>query len=389
LKAAQIKDEDGNVVGMIRLIGTSTGEITGKVTLYNDSYTVAGELDANGRFNYTIPRKGGEPLQLTAEFSDPTKSFQASLAAGSELYAAEAPAYTITDKRRDEIVGKYTVELPPGTGTGTDTDTDNAPQGNGFARMEVHPWGDVSIKGQLGDGTKFSTRGVLSGSDTDPSVTMWITPDDSRASAQFTFGSGASPTVSGEMKWYRSPNDQADLYPEGFFTTVTPTGARYVPPEDGHRALDTSNSKANIAISEGNLGSDISHNIEISKSDRVTVLNPNGDGFSFKIDRKNGTFKGYFDHPTDGDQRKFEGVLVQTQGKGSGVFTGLDRAGSVVLTLGLASNPTPTPTPTPTPNPNNPNTPNIPDEVDPGDIDFGNIDPNDFLNGVNTRRTQR
>jgi hypothetical protein len=331
LKAAQIKDADGTIVGQIRLFGTGTGQITGKVQFFNDTYTVAGTLDANGRFNYTIPRKGGPPLQLTAEFSDPTKSFQASLTEGSKLYAAEAPAYAITDARRDEIVGKYTVQLPPASAT------DGSPQGNGFARIEVRPWGEVTIKGQLGDGTKFSTKGVLGGTDTTAGVTMWITPEDSRASAQFTFGSGTAPAVTGEMKWYRSPNDQSNLYPEGFYTTLSPTGAFYVPPEKGERALDTSNSKASITLSDGNLNSNITHNIEISKSDRVTVLNDTGDGFSFKINRENGTFKGYFDHPVDGDQRKFEGVLVQTQGKGSGLFTGIDQAGGVQLTLGTTT----------------------------------------------------
>jgi hypothetical protein len=80
---------------------------------------------------------------------------------------------------------------------------------------------------------------------------------------------------------------------------------------------------------------------------------------SLKIDRNNGTFQGEFDHPFDDSRRKFRGVLIQAQDKGSGVFTGIDQTGAVALTIGLTE-PTPTPTPTPPTTPNNPNQPGTP-----------------------------
>jgi hypothetical protein len=69
-----------------------------------------------------------------------------------------------------------------------------------------------------------------------------------------------------------------------------------------------------------------------------------------KIDRKNGLFRGWFDHPLDGDERKFSGVLLQQQGIGRGVFTGMQQTGSVAFAAGATYTP-PTTTPTTPTNP--------------------------------------
>jgi hypothetical protein len=242
LHAAELKDAEGNVVGSVRLVGTGSGSVSGKVQLYSKSYAVQGQLDANGHFYFTIPT-GDDSLQLKVDFGgDDDTDFSASLKGNDEEYTATAAANTLTDKRRDEIVGKYTVEFP-----GASSSEDGFPQGTGFAKFDVKPWGEVSMKGRLGDGTKFSAKGALTGTNEVGRVTFWTTPDQNRVSGSFDFGGTGTTTVTGSMKWYRQPDRSAEFFPNGFYAELTPNGSRFEPPQKGDRALDGA-SKATLSL---------------------------------------------------------------------------------------------------------------------------------------------
>jgi hypothetical protein len=344
LGAAELKDEEGNVVGLIRLTGTGNGTVSGKLQLFTQRYTVMGQLDANGHFYFTIPRDEDGPLQLDVDFSgDEDGAFDVSLKGDGNVWSGEEIPNTLTDARRDEIVGKYTVELPAPSG-------DDQPKGIGFVRVDIKPWGDVSIKGRLGDGSKFSTKGVLTGSDSAPIVSMFTSKGDTRLRGTLQLGSDAN--LTGPFVWFRDADSDA-MFPNGIYAEINMNGSRLEPAQKGQRTLPDAK-KATITLTDGNLNTSITQSIEISKSDRVSFIGSNPFGVTMKIDRANGTFKGQFDHPFDDSRHKFLGVLLQAQDKGSGVFTGIDRTGAVALSIGVA-NPTPTPTPTPNPTPDPPN----------------------------------
>jgi hypothetical protein len=371
--AVQLTDADGNVIGILRLNGTSGGQVTGKLDFFDQKYQVSGTLDENGRFHVVLPRKEDGPLDLTVTFdqSGESTALEAFLSADGNEFSGEAPLGTFSKERRKELVGTYTMEIPAPGGGGTDTEL---PGGTGFMRIQVSEWGGVTFKGKLGDGTKFSGSSVLSGTDAAPVIPYWLTPENSRIGGTITIGSGENPTLASVLKWYRGPDGDAQFFPDGFFVESSASGAKYQLPDEGRRALSPNSSsinKATLSLSNGNLASTITYQYDISKGDRLDLLDAGSGNPSLKIDRKKGIFKGEFDHPLNGSRQKFEGVLLQQSEVGRGVFIGINQTGTVEFKLeAIAPTPVPTPTPTPTPNPNPPTTPGI----DTGGIDFGGID---------------
>lgn len=333
LHAASIKDEDGNIVGILRLIGTEGGTVSGKILLHSQSIPITGILDADGHFHATLARAGHSPLEVDITYDQTgSTTLKATLSSDGDEFTASAPLATLTAARRDELNGKYTIQLPAPAGTDT-------PKGTGYAYIDVRPWGGVAIKGKFGDGSKFSARSVLGGAGDAAAIDFWAAPKNARVGGTLAFGTGTTPTLTGNLSWYRPPRSGATFFPEGFFATVAASGAIYTPPEKGEHALGTTD-KVNLILRDGNLLSPITHNIDLNSRDGVEILDQGPENISLKIDRKKGIFQGEFDHPQDGSRRKFQGVLLQQKSNGRGVFLGQNQTGTVEFNLGAAKPPT-------------------------------------------------
>ncbi len=329
LHSAEIKDEHGNVVGQLRLMGTEGGAVTGKVELFGKSFPVIGSLDADGRMHISVPRPGDNVLSMDVAFeAGATSTLKATINDGNASFSAEAPLVAISASRREQLQGRYTVQLPGAGGTGT-----SLPQGTGYVRLDVRASGDVSILGRLGDGQKFTARGVLGGLDNAAAVNVWIAPKDARVSGAFTFSKDEKPTVAGSLDWLRPNRDGSELFPDGFITTITASGGLYTAPKKGVRALKGVDD-ATLTFTNGSLPATITHTLDLNSRDKVEILDPTGDGVMMKIDRGAGTFSGKFNHPTDGSTQVFNGVLLQQQGVGRGVFRGPGQTGTVEFKLG-------------------------------------------------------
>jgi hypothetical protein len=178
-------------------------------------------------------------------------------------------------------------------------------------------------------------------------------------SGQISLSGTSDVTATGELSWY---NNGSKHFKDGFYTTVTATGAEYTPPDSGSRLLNAGSSDVTLTAKGGNLSGSLVENGTIDSRNRVDIQK----GFfsDLKVDSKKGVFSGKIEHPTDGDKRSFTGVLLPQQGKGTAVFTGVNQTGTVELAPGRYVAPTPTPAPTPDGNTgNNGNT---------GGIDLGN-----------------
>ncbi len=325
---AKIENEEGIAAGLVRLTGTAGGSVTGKIQIGGETYAIRGSLDANGRLLYTIPREG-DPLQVAITFDPAAESgMSVDITGAKDHFTGSEPQDAITPRRLDEVVGRYTMQLPP-AGTGA-----TLPQGTGYARVEVRPWGAVRIVGQLSDGSKFSTSSSISGTDDIVSFPIYEPLKHGRFIGDLNFGSGEKPAITGSVTHFRKQDGDANFFPEGFFTTVSPAGSYFTPPEKGQRVLDgtaTDGQALTLTLTGGNLAATVTHQIEINKRDNVTILNQTGDGMTLKIDRESGLFSGEFDHPFDGSRRKIRGALLQSNGSGAGVFLGANQSGRVTL----------------------------------------------------------
>ncbi len=334
LHSAAIKDADGNIVGILRLIGTAGGTVSGKILLHTQSLPITGTLDADGHFHATLPRDDESPLDVDITYDQTgAATLKATLTSDGKEFTASSPLATLTSARRDELNGKYTVQLPSPSGTDT-------PKGTGFAYVDVKPWGDVSIKGKFGDGSKFSARSVLGGAGDAAAIDFWAAPKNARVSGTLAFGTGTTPTLTGNLSWYRPPDSGANFFPDGFFATVAASGAIYTPPDKGQHALGKTD-QVNLTLREGNLLTAITRNINLNSRDGIEALDQGPENVSLKIDRKKGIFNGSFDHPQDGSRRKFQGVLLQQQSFGRGVFIGQNQTGTVEFNLGTIATPAP------------------------------------------------
>lgn len=362
-----LQDLEGGTAGYLRIDVGRSGSFTGSLQLGGKSYALMGSFDSAGKF-LGYARSGGNvvPVSLMISQEDGVTRIRAALANGSIVAAEEASRHTITSMK--EIAGRYTLELPAGlSGAGEKAASSSEEFGIGWATMKINEWGVVQIKGETGDRRKFSTGAVLSGSPSGPVIAFYAPQKHGWIGGGLQIGE----KVSGALTWVRGKTG-SDFYPAGFDAAVNVNGGRWEEPKRGRRALANDSGDAGrlkIAIAGGNVPQ-FERVLRLSEKDRVLVVEPGEDALNLEIDRGNGIFKGKFRHLNDqGRRSKIRGVLLQQEGRGSGVFEGAKKAGRVSISLHSPTTPAPNPVPLPQPQPNvNPLPPN---QVDPVfDFDF-------------------
>lgn len=351
VNSAVIKDADGNEAGAYKIIGNANGTFTARVNIGESSSVVTGKLDANGNFSTTLPN--GTKVDFSVKQDGGKNSIVADFERADGKYTAETPANELTATRRSELAGLYTVTIPaPGT---TGASSNGLPQGAGSMTLAAKEWGGVSVRGVLGDGSKFSYGSTVTGTNAASAIPLWLSPKHARVTGTVTLTGTTDINANGELRWYRPPNEDGSKFPEGFYTTVSASGGAYTPPEKKTNVLNSETPASTITFQGGDLASNLTANIQIDPKSRVQI--PKGYVSKLDIDPKKGTFTGTFEHPIDGDRRKFQGVLTK-QGVGTGVFTGQNQTGTVKITAGATAAPAPQPQPQPNPN-GNPGNPQI------------------------------
>jgi hypothetical protein len=327
-----VMDRKGQPVGYLRLDALTSGAFTGKIQIERKYYTLMGSFGPDGRFQGEARDEDGDALAVDIRIIQEGETATLFAELGNGLYEAAQSARTLTAAGLTDRAGRYTLELPA-LGGSTDSDRISAtvPTGHGWASIKIDEDGSARIRGKTGDGRGFSASAVLGGGDDAPVLPIYASPDDGLLSGTLSFGD----TISGELAWERDASD-ATFYPDGFQVKVNASGARYVPPEKGKHALTSSaggGRNGTITISEGRTPG-FTRELRFSKRDNVEVLEEGLDRLEIEVDRKSGMFKGKFRLLDDlGRRTKFSGVLLQNEGRGSGVFRGNHKSGRVELSI--------------------------------------------------------
>ena len=336
--SAIIKNENGDAAGAYKIIGTAGGKFTARVSIGGENSVVTGQLDADGKFSTTLAN--GTSVSFSVKENGASNSIVADFERPDGKYTAETTVNAVTDRRLAELVGHYNITLPaPGTATTAGQTSNGLPQGAGFMTMDVKTWGGVSVRGVLGDGSKFSYGSTVSGTDAAAGIPIWLSPKDARVSGTVGLAGTTDITATGTMNWYRPADDGAKRFADGFYTSVNATGAAYTPPAKKERVLNAATNAATITLQGGDLAANITRNIQIDTESRVQL--PKGVVSKLTIYPRQGTFAGTFEHPYDGDQRTFQGVLIPNQNVATGVFTGRTQTGTVKITPGATAVVTP------------------------------------------------
>ena len=86
-----------------------------------------------------------------------------------------------------------------------------------------------------------------------------------------------------------------------------------------------------VTLGGGNLASSLMETIQVTDIGNVTVSSANAENLQMAVDPTTGQFSGSFTHPALNKAIKFNGVLLQLDGSGSGYFLGNSASGFVVL----------------------------------------------------------
>jgi hypothetical protein len=337
-------DENGDAVGYFKITTTATGAFSGTVRVNGDRQVIAGTLGTDGTFRGSVEIDGRTvPVALAATQDGTVTTLDVDFDNGR--WVAELPTTEASPALRESLAGRYTVEFAGGTAASEAANAGGDPAGTGWAVLKLQDDGVARVKGRLPDGRSFSTRGVLGATSAGGVVTFFDDPRRTRVAGSLVLGS----SVTGTLRVDRDSGGSGP-FADGYGTQSTATGARYVQPPNGKRAIegqaDADGKRLTISVTGGNAAETFTRNLRVDDDDDVEVLDRDSEGLKVKIDRDSGRFTVRFTGATDDQRIKGTGVFIQGTsgiGRGAGVFTGEESTGKIAITAGSSTAPT-TPT---------------------------------------------
>jgi uncharacterized repeat protein (TIGR03803 family) len=333
--ATQTNDLTAASSGFLNLSLRFTGYFTAKLTIGNKSSSFHGTFDASGNSTNTAPLNGANPQQVIFHLNEggaETNQIAGTVSNGvfnSELLADHAGVFANTS-------GLYpNTNLCPQTGHFTfiiapaDTNDTTVPQGFGYGTVTVQKLGHLHLSGTLGDGTRFTASGPISGIGTYPIFSLLYNQKLGSCLGRITFPTTNS--FNGTLDWFKPPTPNNRLYPDGFTTTPTIEGAAYIPPSKGGPTVA---GNAQVTLAGGNLLSNIVKSVVIDSNGVVTVTNPGADNLSMGITPSTGLFSGGFTNSDINKIQFFTGYLLQSDQTGAGFFFGTNQTGYAVIQYG-------------------------------------------------------
>jgi hypothetical protein len=226
------------------------------------------------------------------------------------------------------VAGQYTFNLAP-----ADTTDTTVPQGFGYGTLRVTALGKGSLRGVLGDGTKIKADLVVSALNTFPlynamyknqgAAVGWITLSTNAAAT--------NATIDASVDWFKPAVTNAHFYPAGFTTTVALNGATYVSPSH-HGPTIAGNGQ--LTLGGGNMSSNLVKSVVISSNGAVTVSPPDSDQLILAILPQTGQVSGSFFNAAIHKTVTLNGLLLQGDNSGAGLFVGTNRTGFFTLEPG-------------------------------------------------------
>jgi hypothetical protein len=310
------EDSSGSFVATV----TSTGAFNAKLRLGAGNYSYAGEFSATGTASKSIVRPGLTPLlvqlqldlsngPMTGTISDGT--WTADLVADAAVYSKANPA---------PQAGKYTLLIP-----GSENATAQ-PGGNGFGAVTVSESGAVTFSGILGDGTPVSASSIVSSEGQWP---FYVSLYGGKGSILGWLSFTNNGVISGQVGWFKLPQATAKLYSGGFTNSTEVMGSVYQYTNDLPVLGFT---QGQLSLTNGDLGQSITNQIDLGPGSQQTDEGAGKQaGYKLTFKTASGLFTGSVIDPATGKPIQVNGVVLQNQNFGAGLFLGTTESGSVLL----------------------------------------------------------
>ena len=303
---------------------TSQGSLTAQLQLAGSTYRFSGPLSPYGAYSNSVAGPGGKPLTLHLQL-DLAGNQGLAGSVSNAAWSAELAAYLAVPKADlAQANKKYTlVMVPP-----EPSEPLGGPGGYGFGTLSVNTAGTVAFSGMLGDGTKVTAGGVVVGSGQWP---LYLSPSV-YAGKGLVWGwlsfvtNGAGPDVAGSLSWLKQAGLSGTLYPNGFgFTNAVQVLESLYSYTGGARVLDWTNGV--IEVAGGNLVSNLTYGVTLEANNKLVGTNK----LSLTLTTATGLFQGTVPQPGGKTSISVNGVLLQGNNAGYGLFLGPAQSGSAYL----------------------------------------------------------
>ena len=318
--------------GYLNLVVDDTRHFTGTLHVSGSARVLTGAFDSAGRFQTRITRPGARPLSLGLAVDVPGGRITAQLTDG---------IFTATTNARRGVpagdrAGTSTVLL---LATGTSA---SEPQGTGWATMSVSPAGNITVHGELADGTAFTSRSFLKSDNTFVLFSDLYGPvaaNSGRIAGVVTFGNQAEVSdAAGKIAWIKPAQHGTAVAPRfknGFKTALDVLVSVYKRPPTGTRVLafPPTIDNGRVVVTGGNLPAarPIVKTITLNGLNTITVTGPGADKLALTLNLADGTFRGTFVNPVTRLTTPLQGVVFQKQDLAAGYFLAPAQSGSVEI----------------------------------------------------------
>lgn len=311
---------------------TGAGTFTAKLGLNGEAKTLTGSFDSTGHYTGTLDLGNGTSLNVDLQLGlgSDVNAISGTISDGTHTFSINSERSSYSARNPAPQAGYYTVVLPAGT-SGT-------PQGNGYATLKVAANGAVTFTGALQDGTPFSYGGSVS---KDGTAGVYFAPYGGKGTVYgvLSFPEVSANDVEGTLSWVKAAGATSDgFYTEGFSTETVVAGSEYKAPRNRQRVVALANTALNakVTLGEGGINGPVQKSATLNIANRVSVVLDQATEtevgkLKVNIVAPSGLFSGSFVDST-GTQRKFNGVFLQNETRGAGVFRGANSAGYISIT---------------------------------------------------------
>ncbi len=306
--------------GPIKLKLSTGGTFTSTLMLGGVATTFKGRFDGAGNYSTnSLSRPKLSPLQLSLQLDlfNGADAITGMVSDGSVTSAVFAAVSASDRTNHCPVEGQYTFVLAP-----ANTNDTTVPQGYGYGLLTVRRNGSASMQGMLGDGTMIRGNLPVSLDDTWPLYNPLYKKNLGSCIGLVLLATNTGFDTG--VDWIKPAQATDHLYPTGFVTSVTLTGATFV---SGFVPIGSNT----VTLGGGNLVSNLVKTVSIDSNAVVTVLDPGSDRLTLAFFPSSGFFNGSFVDPAAGKMRQFAGQLVDTNHFGAGTFLGTTQSGFVVL----------------------------------------------------------
>jgi hypothetical protein len=309
------EESSGSLVATV----TSTGAFSAKLALAGRNYSFSKALSATGAAAKSIARPGLNPLDVQLQLGLTNGLLTGAIGDGTWTAALSALPAAYSKTNHAPQAGQYTLLIPGNSSASAQ------PCGNGFGSVTVTAAGNVTFGGMLGDATTATGTTVLSRQGQWP---LYISLYGGKGS-MLGWLAFTNSGISGQTAWFKLPQATAKLYPNGITQSAEVTGSAYNY-ASGLPILDFIDGR--LLLTNGDLPQNITNQIVLNPAAPITSQSTN-DQTAWKLEFKpsTGMFKGSVLNPETGASLSINGVVLQNQDFGAGLFIGTTETGSVTL----------------------------------------------------------